>query len=502
MKKEKNKRSFKERIKGIGVTINNELIVDKLNKAEWIALTVISTLIFLTLFYMDNIAINLVYFWDVQQIFSLSGLQWLGNNRLAYGMVQQTFCHIWSLPVNIAFTIHEFMIANTITILWYKSGMVLILGFSVSEIIKIAKILGIEAERIKWLTIIFLSSVLVVLPVFHISQTDILCAYMLLIALRHALNKNKKRFLLFSALAVSCKLMALIAFIPLLLLMEKDIIKVAVDGILVAAIYPLENIWYRLVSLLENAIWGNKAVAQTVEAVQTAVAEEPQNERGMADFINHFYNKALYFEFPAIRKGYMASAMVFLLVLLCIWCYGQKKDDDKHKYVYAMAMLWLIFFSYASPSPYWIVILYPFLAILIFMKPECIRFNLILYNAYTLLMFLVYVVNTHWVYGGPANLDYLLLKGILPPGHISTAEEGPYVARYLNNLHIDKFMNVITAACLAAAVGLVVVNYRKVKIDEELSPEEERKLMHGFVIFQIAFLWLWYAFSVYAVTRW
>lgn len=126
---------------------------------------------------------------------------------------------------------------------------------------------------------------------------------------------------------------------------------------------------------------------------------------------------------------------------------------------------------------------------------------MLLMNAFTLTMFLVYVVNTHWVYGGSANLDYLLLKGLLPEGHVSTSE-GPYVARYLNNLGIESFMNVITAVCLAAVIGLVAVNYHKSKVDDGMSEKEEKTVMHGFAIFQIGFLWLWYLINVVVVSRW
>lgn len=481
--------------------IKNDIVVDKLNGLEWIVLGVILLFILVTLWYNDNTAIFLVYFWDNQTLFEGNGLLWLGNNHLAYGLVQQVLCRLWVLPINVIFSIHWFEIANIYTMIWFKLSMSIVFTLALSEMLKIAKLLGIREDRSKWMLILFSSSILVALPVFHIAQTDILCAYMMLLALRHAISKNKKLFLLFMAMAVSCKLMALVALIPVLLLMEKRILRIIADTFLVVLVYPLENIWYKVVEILDNTLILRVHAAE-VETAAEEVAETSQSQV-IVDFVNHFYNKALFFEFPAVRKGYVASLMVCLFVFLCIFCYVQKKESEVYGKlcVYAMAITWLIFFTCASPSPYWIVMLYPFLLLMIFLKPECIRINMLLNIGYTITMFLVYVVDTYWVYGGPSTLDYLLFNKLLPEGHDSSLE-GPYAARYLNNLRIDKFMNIITAVCFAAAVGLVVINYYKQSVDEELSEKDEKILMHGLTIFQVGFVGLWYIFNVYAVTRW
>ncbi len=121
-------------------------------------------------------------------------------------------------------------------------------------------------------------------------------------------------------------------------------------------------------------------------------------------------------------------------------------------------------------------------------------------SCFTLTMFLVYVVNTEWVYGGSCNLDYLLFKGLLKEGHDSV--DGPYVARYLYNLGIKDYMNIVTAICLAAAIAFTLINYHKIEISDNMSETEEHKIMHGFAIWQIATLGIWYVINVWVVQRW
>ena len=499
-------------IKGACKKISEDLVTDRPNAVEWIALAVVLLIIFTCLFYGDNFTIMLTAFQMDDYLIKGVSIEGLGNNYFAYGLVHQIVTEIWVLPMSVINQFHKLTSEEPWLVMWFKLLAPVLLTLCMQEMIRIGKLLEMKTERIKWMLLILSSSVLVALPVFHISQTDIMYTYLMLIGLEAALREDKKGFILFMALATSCKVITIFAFIPMLLIMEKRILRCALDALIVIAVYPVENLWYKLVSKLNGVLTASNAVisqvqAKAAETVQTVTEAADTVSKSQDEVINgfmdHFFNKALYFEFPAIRKGYSASLLVLLMVLLCIWCYVQRKDDIKnlrYNYIYAAAVAWLIFFTMASPSPYWIVVLYPFLMLMIFMKPECIRTGMLLQYGFTMLMFLMYVLDTGWVYGGPGNLDFLLLKGLLPEGHDS--ENGPGVYRYLNNLGLPAYTNIITAICLACAIGLVVLYHYRVKVTEDISEKEENKLMHGFAILQIGFLWVWFAVVVFVVSRW
>lgn len=505
----KNKVMLKEKINNSALMIKKNLIVDRLNAIEWALLCIVLIAVFLTLFYDDNPGMFLTYFWANNGLLRGGDIHALGSNQTTYGIVQQFFCEIWCLPVNIAYLIHPFVVHNPVSLLWFKLSMVLFIILSMREMVRLGKSLDIDEDRIKWMLILFCSTILVALPVFHIAQTDILYGYLILVSIRYYFEDNLKRFILFGAMAVSCKGIAVIVIIPLILLREKKILRIIVNSILTVSIFVGERLWYRVVDKLNSLIHSGNSVASANSSVideTSAVGStvESTYDKVSAGLIPHFYNKALFFEIGAVRKGYVVSILVVLFVLLCIWCFAQKKEDTvlyKQKSIYAIAVAWLIFFTYASPSPYWIVVLYPFLFLLMFINYDRIRINLLLETCFTLTMFLVYVVDTFWVYGGANNLDLLLLRGLLPEGHVSNTE-GPYVARYLNNLGVGSVMNVVTAICLACAIGLVAVNYYNSNIKEELDEKYEKTLMHGFTIFQIVFLYVWYAVNVFVVSRW
>lgn len=483
------------------VSLKGKFFTEYPNRFE-IGMAVLSIfLIFTTMFYGDNFGMMLTYFWMNDGLFSGKGLDMLGSIQLPYGLVHQWICEIWVLPVNLLYALFGFDINSPLAILWYKLIIPVFIILCMQEMSRIAVTLEIETKRIKWMQFLFITSVLVALPVFHIAQTDALYLFFMLKGLHALLKGDTRKFVLWFALSVSFKVISLFVFIPLILLEEKRILYVLRNLFLGCVIVPAQHVWYKIVQML------NKVLFPVVEKVEQTVVETAgmeTQEEVLEGFYSHFYHKSLYFEFPAVRKGYVASLLVFLFILFCIWCYMQKKEESREwqqKCLYTAAISLALFFVMSSPSPYWIVILYPFLYLLLYTNQEKLRANLILEKVFTMTMFAVYVMNTFWVYGGSRSFDWLFLSkwGVVPFGH--EAQGQPHIAGYLEKLYVDKLMPVITAACLASIIAIAVINYPKIKCDEELTEEYKIVLQHGFAVFNVVFLLVWYVVNVILISR-
>ena len=460
-------------------------------------------LIFTTMFYGDNFGMMLTYFWMNDGLFAGNGLDMLGSIHLPYGVVHQWICEIWVMPLNLIYLLFEFDINSPFVVLWYKLIIPVFIVFCMREMTEIAETLQLEAKRIKWMHFLFITSVLVALPVFHIAQTDALYLFFMLKGFHALIKGDRKKFLLWFAVSLSFKIITVFIFIPLILLEEKRILYVIRNGILGCIIVPVQHIWYRIIDALNRVFFPVAPKTEQTVTATTTTATQTQEEV-LGGFYSHFYHKSLYFEFQAVRKGYVASLLVFLFVLLCIWCYMQKKEESREwqqKCLYVAAMSLALFFVMASPSPYWIVILYPFLYLLLYTNHEKLRANLIIEKVFTMTMFIVYVMNTFWVYGGSRSFDWLFLSkwGIVPFGH--EAQGQPHIAGYLEKLYVDKFMPVITAACLASIIAFAVINYPKLKCDEELTEKYKIELQHGFAVFNVLFLLVWYVVNVVLISR-
>lgn len=476
------------------------------NKLEWGFAFLAFFLIFTTMFYSDNFGLFLTYFWTNEGLFSWQSLDALGSNQLPYGLMHQWICQIWVLPVNLLYHLFAFDFNCPLAVLWYKLCIPVFLVLCMREMERIAATLQIEKRYIKWMLLLFITCVLVALPVFHIAQTDALYLLFMLKGFHALLKGDGGKFLLWFAVSVSFKVISLFLFVPLILLCEKRILYIFRDLIAGCIIVPVQQVWYRVIQKLNEIIFpvitSDGQTAGTVDA--TDIVETAETVESQGGFYSHFYHKSLYFEFPAVRKGYTASLLIFLFVLLCIWCYMQKTEatrEWRQKCLYTAVVSLALFFVMSSPSPYWIVIMYPFLFLLIYTNHERLRFNLLLEKAFTLTMFLVYVLNTFWVYGGAQSFDWLFLTkwGIVPSGH--EFQGTPNIAGYLEKLRVDKFIPVITAVCLAAIIGIVWINYPKLKVDEEISEEYKLELQHGFAVFNVVLLLVWYIANVVLIGR-
>lgn len=478
---------------------------EKPNKIEWILLGAVYFLFFTTTFYNDNLSIFRNHFDICEQFLARQSLDILGRISLPYGVFHQWICSLWVMPINILH--HLFGVASDgiFAILWYKTIILIFFVLCIREMRHIAETLEIKTESARWMEILFASSILVVLPVAHVAQTDALYLFFMLKGFHALLKNDTGKFLLWFAVSVSFKMISVFAFIPLILLEEKRILYVFRNVVLGCCIIPGQQLWYRVVGVLNGLIFrGSESTTKDVtDSVTSAIETVGAQEEVMSSFYTKIAKYTLHFEFPILVKGYTASLFIFLFALVCIWCYVQKKESAKewkNKCLYGAVISMGVFFITASPGPYWIVIWYPFLFLLIYTRTEILRMNLLLEKTFTLFLFITNVITTYWVYGGASTFDHLFLEkwGIVP-NHQEV--DLPNIAGYMYKLGARAFIPIVTAICLAGFVGIVWVNYPKVKYNEDLTDEYVLRLEHGFTITNIVLLIVWYVINVVLLSR-
>lgn len=483
------------------------------NKFEWILAGIAFFLVGANMFYGDNIAMFLGYFWNNTGFlnWSTGSLEWLGNNRLPYGIVQQIIGQVWCLPVNICYKLFgPFEPANIWTVWWYKIIIMIFYVLCIKEMCKLADKAGITKNNSKWMIYIFTTSLLVCLPVLQVAQCDAIYMFFALKGINYYLEDDYWKFLIFMMLSIDCKYMAIFMFIPLVLLKEKRLLFIVRDLIVGVILIPLQMVWYKIVIILDKIKRPDTGVKETGEAVvvsgnysMSTVADNLDSE--YAGFMSHFYHKTLYFEIPAIRKEYFASALIVLFMLLCIWCFIRKKDENRLRDVlFAGFLSMTLLYAMSSPNPYWIVAMYPVTFIMMYAHPEKIRINLLLQLGYSLTMFLVYLDSMPFVFGGTTNFNYTPLSvwfHVVRDDH--TIETGPTVYGFLSKLGIPSLMPVIVAVCLACLIAWVIINLPtdRIKVEDNVEEKEVLKFHHGLALFQSATIIIWFVLCAYCLSR-
>ncbi len=280
---------------------------------------------------------------------------------------------IWGLPIWLIcsrFGIEE--TSNMWIMLYSKSLYFVALAIVAYLICKICKNIGIDRVMAKWAAFLFLSSALVFAEIGIAGQLDVLGMPFTLLAIYYFQKKQRWKFLLFFSIAVSFKQFPLFIFLPLIMLIEKNPLKIAIDTILVFAITVLSGLPF----------------PKGTEAMQ--VKDEVRG-RFMEAFLGvnaPLYNSAV----PVI---------VLLIGGICVFCYLKELRDDMEREQYSVFIptlsMFVLFISFDS-NPYWFIHLAPFMAILLAYNSS--RFQqLILFETVGMLcLILSQFGSNYWVY--------------------------------------------------------------------------------------------------------
>lgn len=410
---------------------------------EYLVLLLLFLIPFTTMMYGDTMAFVHygVNFWkSITQGGGLHNFYEYGNEMLAYyraNNIAGAYEVIYDFPVYIVLGIWGFPLwlvcsgfgieetSNMWTMLYSKSVYLVALAIVAYLIYKICKNIGVDDIMGKWAAFLFLSSVLVFVEIGIAGQLDVLGMPFTLLAILCFQKKQRWRFLLFFSIAVSFKQFPLFIFLPLEMLMEKNILKIARDTVLVFAVTVLSGLPFP-------------------KGTQAMQVKDEVRGRFMDAFLGvkaPLYNSAV----PVI---------VLLIGGICVWCYLRKLKDDNDLEQYSVFIpalsMFVLFISFDS-NPYWFIHLAPFMAILIAYNSS--RFShLILFETVGMLclIFNQFGAN-YWVYESYWAEGMLLDKLFGYPENLITLE------RFCASTNLDEFYGVFFAGfvlCIGACLAI------------------------------------------------
>lgn len=292
---------------------------------------------------------------------------------------------IWNFPLYI---IQEKMHVDPITNFWAasygKSLFLLFLAFSTVNIYKICKYINIEDILIKYAVIIYLTSCMTFSSVYIMGQSDVIVIAFVLLGTLDLMKKNYWKFIVWFAMAISMKPFALIVFIPLLLLVEKNLIKILLKLMLACSIMGFSKLVF--------AFWGGTGIAEK------SIYEKKELTIMLSNKLP-FFNGSV----PVI---------VFLFAILCLYCYFKCLDDSKRieSYVWiSLIAASILVVSFQAP-PYRFLYLAPYFAILIALHTEHFKTNVFLETVGAISLLFSHFIVYYWCYDVDKMQEMLLWK--------------------------------------------------------------------------------------------
>ena len=279
---------------------------------------------------------------------------------------------IWDFPLWCFEKITGVSFLSTYVTRLYAKGIVLffaiISGCLVKKIIE-----SIDAGKGKRGLFYFLFSPLLLCVTVVIGGYDIIAVFFTLLGIWFYMEEREIPFIISFAIASVCKMFALLVFVPLVLIKQKNVLKVIAQMLGGTSII--------IASKVITIIGGINRISETSMLAH-------------ANLINFkMFSKA--FSFIQMGKVPLFFALTFIFWWMC-W---KKKAATKIEIIYIALISMSIFVVFVDIQPYWIVLLVPYVAIIMAINTANIVNNFILEMIFSI-GFLVYIIGLYpWVFG-------------------------------------------------------------------------------------------------------
>lgn len=321
-----------------------KIVINSPENSDYIIFAIITIVCFFSYIYSDVLVVFpfSVNFFNVNPLhFFYEVYQKVGSYHkpddlpyLSYVLYSILFLPLWiySKINNITYYTwhHEQFKIGTFEIIYIKLLLFTFVTLSAIIIYRICKKIGFSNEKSKLSSFMFISSPFTMLPVFIISQVEIIMIFFTLLGILDYLNNNK-RYLFWFAIAIPLKIFPFFILIPLVLLKEKHLKKIIIYVIIPILPYIISSIIFK--------------------------SPNPSG-RNLTAF--------------GTLMGYKiigVSIFIIFYSLICLLSYLKNIDNNEEFYKLTIYISFFVFSLMTMVNTnfhmYWIVILSPFMAILL-----------------------------------------------------------------------------------------------------------------------------------------
>jgi hypothetical protein len=282
-------------------------------------------------------------FYEVNRIL-MPGVNYLPSTYILFA--------VWNIPVRLLGLVYYATLDVGCVIFWYKLLPTLFLALSAYYLYKIGKVIGLNKANSILMTAIWVSSPILFFSQFIFGQYDIFCAFFVLVGLYYFLKRNIWAFVLFFGIAVTFKYFPLFIFVPLLLLVEKDIKKIPLYMAPVMVFVCLQVLFYISSPSFRAGVMGFSVAGMRLKG-----------------------------SFLTIWPGINIYFFISLWFIISGLCYLAEPITDKNKFYQTVFYICLLvcgaLFALIFWHPQWLLLITPFLAITTFMDRRIRQFLLL-----------------------------------------------------------------------------------------------------------------------------
>ena len=285
----------------------------------------------------------------------------------------------------------------------YAKSIILVFLFWSSCVFKKIVTRFTDETLATWSQYFYIISISVAHVIVVIGNYDIIAVTFILIGTYYYLCEDDRKFVLFFAIAATCKMFALFVFVPLVLLRYKrvrDIIARVILSISLIIIPKIIYVFYDKLVLSRDAFNSNKLNIVGTDSANV-VGNRIIAHSGMID-IKLFSGIG-----APLSMDYIP---LFIIVTLLLWwlCWKNNSASEKDCIVYS-SMGIFAFFLFCDTIPYWSILLLPYIVFFMITNYSRITENAFL-ESVMMLSYIIYnnLTRLH-IYQGKLLLDMIPL---------------------------------------------------------------------------------------------
>lgn len=347
---------------------------------------------------------------------------------------------IWNLPLWLIKHFANLSVLDYPLMLFYAKAFLLLLAFGCqAEIIKIGKLFSCEKRNLYLCSTLFVTSFFTLNSVGYFGQNDIMIVYLTLLAVRHLLLKKWKSFLLLSALSIAFEPFFAFSYIAIILFKEKRLHYILLYLFSGFSFFLLQKI------LFWNAPMYQESLSYGPSSVIVMLLTENL--------------------FPL--TPYMVVMFFLALFSLYLWIY---LDDNtllhNEKLIYYTLAGFACYFLFVRVESYRPVYLFVFIYLIMAIKPQYFRINLILEMIATISIMLQHFYTDPYFF----NASWMVLpnKNENAPQLLYDAWDGiPTLPP-----------NIFPTCYLICIIAILIINHPKFNVtNKTITMEKERYLI-------------------------
>lgn len=296
----------------------------------------------------------------------------------AYDFTIYAFFAVWNFPA----WLYERISGNYaetcfVFLAWGKLMLPLIAVITAGGMKKILEFITGDSEDTAAMIYAFSFSGILITAAYFIGQYDIIGVMFAVYGLYYFLKRDYKKFYLLFGVAVSCKYLAMFLFVCLVLLHEKRILYIIRNIVIGCYLVVIEKLLFAFGKSYESI---HSAAEQQAAAIQTAA--------GQVETSGEFVAVGLLssrIEYLFHLKTYMGvdvlSVFMFLVGLIWVYCYLQKREETYqfyYKVIYISFCIYAIFIIYTASTPYWAILMLPWMILMIYCRADNRKINFLL----------------------------------------------------------------------------------------------------------------------------